>query len=182
MFDFSESKYSKKGIYAIVNRLNGQFYIGSTRCKRGFKERFSTHLRELRKKKHHSYKLQKAWNQYGEANFSFYILREIDDSENKNPDYFLKLEQQYLDTYKPAYNVAKFTQPLKYKSKEEKRKNYKKHSKYKFIVKSPKGIVEEVYSLREYAEKHNLDQSTLTKVANGIRKFHKGYTVKKVAL
>ena len=193
MFNFSEKKYSSKGIYAIVNRINGKFYIGSTVNKKGFKNRFNQHLRQLRKKKHHSIALQRAWDKYGETNFSFFILREISDREITTSKFVTNIEQQYLDTFKPAYNIAKFAQAPKPKKRiyteetkkkiaKQHRDNYKKHSKYKFIIKSPNGSVEEVFSLREYAEKHKLCQSNLTKVANGIRQSHKGYTVVKIAI
>jgi len=64
--------YSDCGyVYAIVNTVNGSKYIGSTLSP---KSRWGTHKRLLRKGKHHSFILQKAWHKYGEAAFRFDIL------------------------------------------------------------------------------------------------------------
>jgi group I intron endonuclease len=64
--------YSDCGyVYAIVNTLNGSKYIGSTLNP---KSRWGTHRCLLRKGKHHSFILQKAWNKYGEAAFRFDVL------------------------------------------------------------------------------------------------------------
>lgn len=58
-------------IYAIRNRNNGHAYIGSTT---NYKSRWHTHRSTLRRKVHHSFVLQKAWDKYGEAAFVFEIL------------------------------------------------------------------------------------------------------------
>lgn len=58
-------------IYAIRNRVNGHAYIGSTK---GYKARWHTHRSTLRRKTHHSFVLQRAWNKYGEEAFEFKIL------------------------------------------------------------------------------------------------------------
>lgn len=58
-------------IYAIRNRVNGHAYIGSTN---GYKARWQTHRSTLRRKIHHSFVLQRAWDKYGEDAFEFKIL------------------------------------------------------------------------------------------------------------
>jgi group I intron endonuclease len=64
--------YSDCGyVYAIVNTVNGSKYIGSTLSP---KSRWGTHKCLLRKGKHHSFILQKAWHKYGEAAFRFDVL------------------------------------------------------------------------------------------------------------
>lgn len=84
------------GIYAIVNKVNNNFYIGS--ATNIFKRKW-THESSLRADKHHSKYLQNAFNKYGEGNFSFVILA-------KCPvEYLLKLEQWFLDNLKPEYNI-----------------------------------------------------------------------------
>jgi hypothetical protein len=47
-----------KGVYKITNIVNNKIYIGSTGSKGGFKKRWSYHLQDLRKDKHHSIHLQ----------------------------------------------------------------------------------------------------------------------------
>lgn len=58
-------------VYAIRNTVNNRAYIGSTT---NYKSRWHTHRSTLRRGVHHSFILQKAWNKYGEAAFSFEML------------------------------------------------------------------------------------------------------------
>lgn len=58
-------------VYAIRNRINGHSYIGSTK---NFKSRWHTHRSTLRRNKHHSFVLQRAWDKYGEDAFEFKVL------------------------------------------------------------------------------------------------------------
>jgi hypothetical protein len=55
------------GVYQIINLTNGKRYIGSAANKRGFDQRWSIHRTLLFQGKHHSSKLQNAWNKYGAA-------------------------------------------------------------------------------------------------------------------
>lgn len=88
----------KSGIYKIENNLNGKFYIGKST---NIPKRFARHKRELNKGTHHCIYLQRAWNKYGEENFSFKVLVECDI------DKATLLEQDYLDYFKPLlYNVS----------------------------------------------------------------------------
>ena len=65
----------KIGIYCIQNKLNNKQYIGSSA---DISKRLKEHFRKLRKKEHHSYHLQSAFNKYGEDNFITFIIEEID--------------------------------------------------------------------------------------------------------
>jgi hypothetical protein len=56
----------------------------------------------LRKGKHHSSYLQKAWNKYGEHHFEFNVLETCEYVK----DTILFLEQKYLDL-NPEYNICK---------------------------------------------------------------------------
>jgi group I intron endonuclease len=76
------------GIYKILNKTNGKFYIGSSS---DIKNRWMCHKKLLRKNRHDNNHLQCAWNKYGESNFEFLILNECLDSE------LLTVEQKYLD-------------------------------------------------------------------------------------
>jgi group I intron endonuclease len=69
------------GVYCIENMVNGMKYIGQSKC---IASRWRSHISELRNGKHSSYWLQSDWDKYGEDAFCFYILKQIDDPEERN--------------------------------------------------------------------------------------------------
>ncbi len=88
------------GVYRIKNIVNNKFYIGSSQ---EIEDRFTTHRRLLRDKKHHNPHLQNAWHKYGAENFVFEIVEICDKS-----DLHCK-EQFYLDNthaLTEGYNMA----------------------------------------------------------------------------
>lgn len=93
----------KSGVYAIRNVVNGKTYVGSAaKC---IGHRWDTHKSDLRKGKHHSQRLQRAWNKYGESSFAFIVL-ELCDSLS-----CIKREQFYIDSMKSCdcqfgYNIV----------------------------------------------------------------------------
>ncbi|HKC65049.1 MAG TPA: GIY-YIG nuclease family protein [Pyrinomonadaceae bacterium] len=90
-----------KGIYCIRNSMTGERYIGSSV---NIEARWLIHKTQLNRKCHHSHKLQAAWSKYGERNFTFEIIEEIVDRENKT---LAQREQYWLDqhnSYRNGYN------------------------------------------------------------------------------
>jgi group I intron endonuclease len=87
---------TSSGIYAIRNIINDKKYIGSAK---NFNLRFQAHLRELRRNKHHSIKLQRAWNKYGENSFVFEVIQEVASLSD-----LLAVEQLHIDAHKSATN------------------------------------------------------------------------------
>lgn len=90
------------GVYQIENVNTGKKYIGSSNQ---IERRFYLHKWDLRRGKHHSTTLQRAWNKYGENSFIFTVL--LYCSEGMRHIY----EQLILDalqTYKPenGYNIC----------------------------------------------------------------------------
>lgn len=85
------------GIYKIVNKINGKYYIGSSR---DVLKRWNNHKSTLRRKIHKSPHLQSAWNKYGELNFNFVIV------ENCDVDKLLIIEQKYLDVLVSQRNIC----------------------------------------------------------------------------
>jgi hypothetical protein len=76
------------GIYWIRNKTNGRFYIGSSSdCI----TRWNRHRYYLRRNKHYNAKLQRAWNKYGESDFTFELLEAVPLESLCN------IEQWYLD-------------------------------------------------------------------------------------
>lgn len=94
------------GVYAIVNATNGHFYVGSSIH---VGRRAWTHLNHLRKGRHHSVSLQRAFAKYGEGAFTVAVLARC-----LTHDEAISLEQRYLDAcYGRAhcYNASNSVSP-----------------------------------------------------------------------
>jgi len=121
----TETIYPLGIIYQIRNKINGKFYAGSTI---GFSQRRKAHLDMLKKKKHHSDILQRAWNKYGEDSFEFIILEEHPNINIRvlHSDY----EQPWIN--KAHYNVAPFAgggpQSIETRAKMSRSQRGRKHS------------------------------------------------------
>lgn len=89
----------KSGIYVIEHGDSGRFYIGSS--VRVY-ARWYGHRRALQQGKHHSAYLQNAWNKYGPEAFDFRLLEECAPDK----DVRLRLEQEYIDAFRPEFNVC----------------------------------------------------------------------------
>lgn len=77
------------GIYKIINKINGKYYVGSSN---DIRRRWRSHRFLLLNDKHNSTHLQNSWNKYGPEAFDFVIVEEnISDQE------LLIKEQKYLD-------------------------------------------------------------------------------------
>lgn len=86
----------KSGVYEIRNTTNNKRYIGSSK---DLAERFRRHKRDLRRGKHHSRYLQRAWNKYGEEAFVFNLL------EFRPAEKLMNAEDLYLLLSTPEYNT-----------------------------------------------------------------------------
>lgn len=89
-----------RGIYSITNRANGKVYIGSSK---NIENRIYRHKQMLKTGKHHSYKLQEAWIEFGENNFEFSIIQNVEEEIN-----LLEVEQDFINQYEAykQYNVS----------------------------------------------------------------------------
>ena len=89
------------GIYAITHAADGRVYVGSAKS---LKKREGQHLRLLAAGKHHSIKLQNAWNKYGAQAFSFSVLEYVQDVA-----LLVVREQEWIDSKQAAthgFNVS----------------------------------------------------------------------------
>lgn len=84
------------GIYRILNKINGNCYIGSSL---NVEKRYKHHLSTLRHNSGRCSILQKAFNKYGEDNFEFQVILCC------KPEYRLYYEQQLIRELNSQYNV-----------------------------------------------------------------------------
>lgn len=102
------------GIYQLINRINGKFYIGSAS---NLKRREWNHFTKLNNKIHDNPKLQAAYNKYGPEAFVFII------AEYCEKDKLIEREQYWLDCTKACeigYNILKIAgSSIGYKHSEE---------------------------------------------------------------
>ena len=86
------------GVYQIRNMLNGKIYIGS--CSLDLNKRWNHHEHLLGHGDHFNRYLQRAWKKYGSDAFEFEVLITC------HPSMCLWYEQQFLDQWKPEYNIC----------------------------------------------------------------------------
>jgi group I intron endonuclease len=89
------------GIYMIINKIRGDYYVGSAATNR-FYARFSNHLIYFRGSKI----VKAAVKKYGLENFAFLILELYPNIVTKeNNKELLDLEDKYLKSLLPNYNI-----------------------------------------------------------------------------
>lgn len=87
------------GIYKISSITKPErFYIGSSV---NIRKRWREHLWLLKINDHHSKKLQRHFDKYGESDLLFSILLSCEKED------LLKIEQYFLDSYNPYFNGSK---------------------------------------------------------------------------
>ena len=83
------------GIYKIINKINGKYYVGSSVNIKDYpNNRWSRHIADLNANRHHNDYLQRAWNKYGKDAFEFIIIENYNGKCEKE---LLLIEQKYLD-------------------------------------------------------------------------------------
>jgi group I intron endonuclease len=88
----SECKSTGKisGIYKVINKVNGKYYVGSSN---DIVERWRDHRRELGDGNHVNDHLQKSWNKYGKESFDFIVIERVESKR----EMLIETEQRYLD-------------------------------------------------------------------------------------
>ena len=100
------------GIYRIMNTMNGKVFIGSSRNIPG---KFNSHKFQLKYNVHRNEALQKDWDTFGPAAFSFDIVELLQTSELTTQDLretLAVLEEKWLDKLRP-YDDAGYNKPPK---------------------------------------------------------------------
>ena len=135
------------GIYIILNKENGKFYIGSSV---NIKNRWALHKRQLSSNTHVNNYLQKAWNKYGQKSFLFEIVEICPKEECINREnYWLSYHQTYIPEI--GYNIiSQANSFLGYKHTEETKQKLKKIAQQKWANMTEEENMEERKKLSSY--------------------------------
>lgn len=87
-------------VYALFCKATGLPYIGSTV---DLSTRLPTHLKRLREGWHHSRKLQRAWNKYGEYSFCLSVLEFCPEGQLQEREQF---HMDAWEAYRCGYNCT----------------------------------------------------------------------------
>ncbi len=96
-------------IYGLHNLVTNKWYIGSCH---NLQDRLHRHYYHLTHNIHHSIKLQRSWNKYGNFNFEAVILKKLDDSEIKN---IFTIEESFIKIFnskEDGYNILDICKPV----------------------------------------------------------------------
>ena len=88
------------GIYKIINKVNGKYYVGSSNDVIGKHGRLVEHVNDLRSNRHKNQHLQRSWNIHGESGFDFILIERVSETD------LLVVEQTYLDVAKNERNLC----------------------------------------------------------------------------
>jgi len=141
-----------------------------------FQERWSTHLRDLRKGRHHNKFLQADFTKSGESSFTFSILELVSGGKREREE----REQVWLDrlwketgSSNQRYNHS--PKAVISETKKPKEKNYRSEN-YWFL--GPDKTVEYVVeNLSFFCEQLGLPRNRMAELASGKIKFYKGWTL-----
>lgn len=191
------------GIYKIINKNNGKYYVGSTRT--SFRIRWAAHRCQLNQNKHWNKHLQSAWNIDGKEAFQFVAVEILP----KDKDLIVAKEQEYIDKafeeeFSLTYNFAKvaklqkgFKRTLKdrqqrseatkaqFQDKVKKAKwlesFYVAHlTGFEFTMVSPEGKeYSSIPNFRAFCAEHGIESRNVYKILRGDKAISvKGWTVK----
>ena len=110
------------GIYKIINKVNGKYYVG---CSSDIYRRIASHIYKLKRNINSCRYLQNAYNKYGVNNFSWTIIELCPDTN------LLEVEQKYLNISKSeknkSYNISFVAGRIEWnnENKEIRRNKYK---------------------------------------------------------
>lgn len=91
MLTSEEPVNAKSGIYKIINKIDGKYYVGRTK---NLDRRWIEHTRSLKNKHHVNRYLQFAWDKYGENAFEFIIVEYIEDI-----NLLINAEQRHIEKF-----------------------------------------------------------------------------------
>lgn len=151
-----------QGIYKIINVITGDYYIGSSL---NLCNRYKNHINKLNKQNHRNNILNRAWKKYGAEAFVFVVIQET----NLQHEELRALEQNYLNTLNPVYNISKRADcPYMGKDHFDKMKKAvsEKCSK-EYIIQNPQGEEFKIKNLTKFCKDNNLSIKNLFSVITG---------------
>lgn len=151
-----------QGIYKIINVITGDYYVGSSL---NLCNRYKNHINKLNKQNHRNNILNRAWKKYGAEAFVFVVIQ----GTNLQHEELRILEQKYLDTLKPVYNISKRANcPYMGKDHFDKMKKAvsEKCSK-EYIIQTPQGEEFKIKNLTKFCKENNLSVKNLFSVITG---------------
>lgn len=168
-------EFKNKGVYALVNTITNDMYIGSSiniGC------RIEKHFSWLRNNKHLNCSLQESVNKHSIKAFKVFVLEFTDDLVNK--------EQYYVDLHKPTLNITieiinNTPSTISRERMSKTRLQMYKDSLQPNCAKSVVGInletgeVVNYNTIKEAYTIHNIDRSAMQRTLRGIFKQMKGY-------
>lgn len=87
----------KSGVYKIESISHPErIYVGSSLH---IDHRWSGHLSDLKRNKHHSFKLQRHYDKYGKLDLKFSIIKLCEKEQ------LIKYEQESIERFKPYFNI-----------------------------------------------------------------------------
>lgn len=161
-------------IYGIENKQTSKWYIGS--CI-DMKDRFQRHRYYLRHNMHHSEKLQRAYNMYGEDVFEVSVLHFLAENEDR-----FALEQQYIEKYDSVNNGYNMYEKCIYvdnfELSESAKNNFlayiKKLEKSVIAINRFTGEIENTFeSITKAAEYYHTSSSNISRVCKGLANYIK---------
>ena len=115
-------------VYKITNTVTGDFYVGSSK---NVKKRWREHKCKSTWKEHPNNPMYQDMEKYGVDKFEFQVIAEVEPNKLK------EIEQEFIETLKPAYNDRK-AKGRDIERQKNSQKKYEKSDKYKEYKKSDK--------------------------------------------
>lgn len=96
--EYKQKKFTM-GVFRILNKVNGKIFISSSV---NLDAIYNRHRLELDFGGHRNQELQREWKEFGESNFAFEVLAEIEEKEGIDHVSDLKqLEAMFIDDLAP---------------------------------------------------------------------------------
>ena len=151
------------GVYQIRCVPTGKIYVGSAV---NLRKRWDQHRRSLRRGEHGNYRLQSAWDDFGEVNFAFEILEFVPVSN------LLQVEQEWIDS------TACIDRDIGFNIRDTAESSGSFNAQVWEGFVDPDGNAVTIVNLQGFCREHKLDFPSMHRLAKGKSKLksYKGWT------